>query len=709
MLNLPSADTMLAEKLRESRKYFHRNYLWLFGIVSSIIFYQKLPAFYPALILLLAIAGSLAYWRCFREILILFLALLLGYLAAAVNEFSEPTLLLKGRWTQQNVVIADSGAVGETSEADDLLPDRVRANGRINGKSVSVQLYFPEKMPNPGVSEGEKWQVSGNFYQLEGAREFLLADENGTFQDVSSNIAITSYQNYLRLNKISGVLVVDAIKKLPDSSQSTMTRWRRGLLQRLDRGIENSENRALLGAVVLGIRSRLPGALKRQFSAVGAGHLFSVSGLHVGVMAMLILLILRPLPPVWHYLLLSMLAGYVLLTGGNAPAVRAFAMVWMLEFFRGKLLHVRTLELLSLIAAVLLLYDADFLCDGGFQYSFVITAILIAAAPMARDVVRSAGGATVWWGDVPRWKLFLYKLRGKFCGAIFFACIAALASAALMLFHQNMFFAGSMLVNLLILPALAPLFAFAIIKVLFPWGSGVWNFFLDFLLNYIKLTVNIAGEAIQRSSWMTPEWYVAGLFIAAMILFLLLNRKKWVLMPLAGMFILLAVQLNQSTYENEKIAAVISGGSLEHPVMAILLPHANTMYVANAGRDAVNSLNQLAYSYGINRIERLDITHPVADCVDGLGYLQKNFLIGKLRIVKHKKRSQAFEQYIGKQPYIIGGKKDSLSISGAENAVDLEVLPHESGAWCVKFGQRDFLLKRTAFPRTIIIKPNCGR
>ena len=60
------------------RKHFHRNYLYITGIICSSIWFMTLPGRFAALLAAMAIAALLIYYRCYRETAIFFLALLLG-------------------------------------------------------------------------------------------------------------------------------------------------------------------------------------------------------------------------------------------------------------------------------------------------------------------------------------------------------------------------------------------------------------------------------------------------------------------------------------------------------------------------------------------------------------------------------------------------------------------------------------------------------
>ena len=499
------------------RKVFHRNYLYLTGIVCGIVLGRMLPGMALAGLVLVLLTGFLLWQKLCRETLMLTAAAVAGLLAVAWQNFQTEDL--RDRRLENAVVsITDSAAIGTALASNDLFARRVKA--RYNNKTI--QLYIPDKMTDPGLWEGKSYYVTGNLYALSMPSEYYIAGKAGKWQDSSRRFLRSSYNDHLLLNGICGILPLEKITPVEASCASTLSKVRRILAQHLDCKIEDPVNRAILGAVTLGLRHRLTGGEKKFYAAVGLAHLFSISGLHVGVLAMLILLLLRPLPGVLHIPLVGTLICYVIFTGGNAPAFRAFGMVLALVIFRAYFLRCRTLEVLSMICAVFLLMNPLYLTDGGFLYSFVITAVLIRSAEWIKLVTLTFRGPEVIIGETSRFGRWFACWRGRAVCAIFFAATASAASLALTLFFQNMFFAGSMMVNFLILPILLPLYLFAIGKIILPDWAEVWNFFLNGMVEYLRFIARVGNDFAGNSEIMHISYLVVLIFTVLLMLFFLL-------------------------------------------------------------------------------------------------------------------------------------------------------------------------------------------
>jgi len=113
------------------------------------------------------------------------------------------------------------------------------------------------------------------------------------------------------------------------SPHVVLARIKRSLSQRIGVGLEEQPMVANLNrAMVLGMRASLPHDLKQDFIRSGTMHVFAISGLHVMVIAGILLFALRlGLSARWAgFWAMPLLWGYVVLIGSSASAVRAAAM-----------------------------------------------------------------------------------------------------------------------------------------------------------------------------------------------------------------------------------------------------------------------------------------------------------------------------------------------------------------------------------------------
>lgn len=135
---------------------------------------------------------------------------------------------------------------------------------------------------------------------------------------------------------------------------------------------------AVASALTVGDKAELTRELKATYSAAGASHVLALSGLHIGILTMILSWLLYPLRRIrggkWMIgvCLVSFLWGFAFLSGLSASVVRAVTMftVYTLasvvseERFSG-------FSALSLAAFLMLVYQPMYLFDISFQLSFV--------------------------------------------------------------------------------------------------------------------------------------------------------------------------------------------------------------------------------------------------------------------------------------------------------------------------------------------------
>jgi len=196
-----------------------------------------------------------------------------------------------------------------------------------------------------------------------------------------------SYRKYLGRQGIYFVLSVKKIAKVQilrhNQSNPLLTQlytWRHSASATLSKHLRPYEA-ALMQAMVLGERTRIPQFLKDIFAKTGTAHILAISGLNVGIVVAVLFLILRMLPgpiKLTYILTLGFVAFYVLLTGASPSVVRAgiMAAVFLASFMIER--ETDSINSLAFAAFLLLVIDPQNFLDIGFQLSFLsVLAILL--------------------------------------------------------------------------------------------------------------------------------------------------------------------------------------------------------------------------------------------------------------------------------------------------------------------------------------------
>ncbi len=192
---------------------------------------------------------------------------------------------------------------------------------------------------------------------------------------------------------------------------------------------------AVTNAMTLGEKGGISRSMKQMYSDTGASHIFALSGLHLGIIFMLLMQILRPL----HYLLwqwrgrwllrlipLTAIWCYVSLVGFHASVVRAAVMLTVYGVCSMMSRKTDSISVLSLTAILLLAWHPQWLYDVGFQMSFLaVMGIIIIYRPLFLMVKPSDflsrnlyGTDMSWWKNLNwflRNNIITHYLWGLFC------------------------------------------------------------------------------------------------------------------------------------------------------------------------------------------------------------------------------------------------------------------------------------------------------
>lgn len=169
--------------------------------------------------------------------------------------------------------------------------------------------------------------------------------------------------------------------------------WRRAVRARLlDAVGEPGGGAILLRSLLLGERGALSDEMSDGLRRFGLSHLFAVSGLHVGMVAALALLL--PVGGRCRLVLAALLAcGYLALVGPRPSLIRATAMTVLAVVALLTRRPPAALNALAVVVAAMVLSEPRVLADVGFQLSVAATAGILGLAP----VLAAA------WSALPRW------------------------------------------------------------------------------------------------------------------------------------------------------------------------------------------------------------------------------------------------------------------------------------------------------------------
>ncbi|MGB5686865.1 MAG: ComEC/Rec2 family competence protein, partial [Candidatus Electrothrix sp.] len=217
---------------------------------------------------------------------------------------------------------------------------------------------------------------------------------------------VFDYQGYLAAKNIfiSGWVIGERVTVLKDQEKAGSNRTMHSLhflpervRQRVTRFLRDNLPHPIAGtyqALLVGSRAGVPEEIQEQFKATGTMHLLAISGLHMGLLALMVgaiiswllkrseqLLLRTHVPTLTLMVSLPILFGYSFIAGMNTPVLRALIMTLVL-FTALMLRRQHSLpHLLTAAALIVLTGNPLTLFTASFQLSFSAVAALILFLP----------------------------------------------------------------------------------------------------------------------------------------------------------------------------------------------------------------------------------------------------------------------------------------------------------------------------------------
>lgn len=387
----------------------------------------------------------------------------------------------------------------------------------------------------------------------------------------------------------------------------------------------------LLTGMILGQKSDLPEDVRDNFARSGLYHLLAVSGLHVGYLFALLILLVRPLIlnlRLRRLVLLIGLWGYVILTGANPPTLRAALMISLIMLSFEVRRFPRHWNLWGGAALVILLFAPQQLFTPGFQLSFAAMAGILVAADASHRVRLSA----------PIYASNSLKVRKFFenhlAMPLLFSLCAVAFTAPILILHFGGFAPIAILLNLLAVPLAGAIFGVAWITILL---KGMFHLSIDLLSGALELGLKgleyltAVGAHLPGNSYGDYGGVIAAI-VFLIVLIGILRASNWrrvVLWISTGLALLFVLPVFQSqAHLRIEFLDVGKGDAtlMRFPGGTNLLVDCGSETTAKF--ELIPSLRRR----GINRISALLLTHFQEDHAGGAVEVLESLKVGRLLV-----------------------------------------------------------------------------
>ncbi len=289
-------------------------------------------------------------------------------------------------------------------------------------------------------------------------------------------------------------------------------RQRHRLLQQYRAFNDAGDEYAVLAAMTLGDRSAQTKELRDTYSVSGASHVLAISGLHVGIVYMLLTWLTLGRRHFWLIQVATVAAiwAFALLTGLSASVTRAATMVSIYAVFANHGGRYSPVNVLCFAAIVMLVADVQTLFDVGFQLSFAAVFAILAFMPKLQALYQP-GNAVLRW----TWNLCLLS------------CCAQIGVAPLIAYYFGRFATYFMLTNIIVIPAATIILCGSLVSLLFPPVGVALLWVVRTLNGGVRLIASLPGASIDGLNPTVMQ--VVLVYVLFLLCYAIANRwiKYW--------------------------------------------------------------------------------------------------------------------------------------------------------------------------------------
>jgi len=467
---------------------------------------------------------------------------------------------------------------------------RLKVSGVLKSTSFSNRYMAKVEKLNSRHAEG-KVLLS---FAKDSTYQTLQVDDELMFSAIPMEIKAPlnphqfNYKLYLKDLGISHQFQLDKkdfikIQKPAATIFGRASKARSHIISQLSRANFGKDELSIIQALLLGQRNDISEETYTDYKNAGAVHILAVSGLHIGILLLLLQFLLTPVERLPRgktlklILIVILLWGFALLSGLSASVVRAVTMFSFVAYSMYLNRPKNTFNILALsMFFILLVINPKLIFQVGFQMSYAAVLAIVWLYPLLQKL---------WF---PK-----NKIIRKIWQLLSVSIAAQLGVLPISLFYFHQFPGLFFISNLLIVPALGVILGMGILVILLALIDALPNFLVviyDTLIGWMNWTISWVAQQeafiFKNISFDAIQMILAyGIIFCCVILLTRPNFKK--IMALATLVIGFQLWVLYSNYQTSKNSLLF----LAHQTKNTALIHQNGRTVAVLTHDTTRLAN----------------------------------------------------------------------------------------------------------------------
>ncbi len=365
------------------------------------------------------------------------------------------------------------------------------------------------------------------------------------------------YAKYLELKQVYRQLYLKPSELLLVSdSKSTIYSFadalRKNINSKLIEAGFKDESLSIINALLLGQKQTIDKTIYNNYVNSGTIHILAVSGLHVGIILLILNFIFQPLLYLKYgrflrpFIIVILLWCFAVIAGLSPSVTRAVAMFSIISVAMHLKRPTNIYNTLVISAFLILLFKPTFLFEVGFQMSYLAVLGIVSVQPIIYKLWKPKSYVTDKF-----WQIFTVTLAAQ----------AGVVPISLFYFHQfpGLFFIS----NLVVIPFLGLILGFgiliiilALLNILPDFMVVAYSFIIDSLNGFIGWVAQFEDFLFRDIPFTLLQVIFAYLIVIALVQVYKYRNFKWVTLSLIAVIGFQSV-LFFNKYSNQNAAFVI--------------------------------------------------------------------------------------------------------------------------------------------------------
>ena len=468
---------------------------------------------------------------------------------------------------------------------------------RLNTPKESI--YNSNTKQVEGIIIKQELNDNKNIIHIKSKEEIICYLNNKTNYELGDKVLIIGEFKKNNTNNVNYKVYVNKIKII-SKNKNIYYKFKNLLITYLN-------NNPYLYVFIIGDKSKIKKEVLTSYQANGISHLFAISGMHITLLATILLKLLKKVEENKRYIITSIfLILYLLICNTSASILRAVLFFILFSINKIYYFYIKPTNIFIVVVIITLLINPNYIFNIGFQYSFSISlSLLLLSNRLSSN----------------NYILSLLKV----------SITSFIISIPISLYHFNTINLLSIIYNIFYVPFISLLvFPLSLVVLLFKPLLPFYN-----LLITILETTSIFLNNIKILTFLFPKIPLFLYFIYYLIIILIIKNTKYIII----LFLSLILHYNINNIINEDYIEFINIGQGD----SILIHSNKENCLIDTGGSSYSKYHisdivtlPLLKDKGIRKINKMYLTHGDNDHLGEAINIIKNIRVDKVFINSNK-------------------------------------------------------------------------